>query len=172
MTLAFYGCKVVGVSEEYSVFLGIRMANTIVPAEEILHRHQKRDVQRLVQAGFIDPPKTRFAEKLLEDPLLLRQLKDHKGRKTPGSFISRVRRRAGGPEGERGVRQPFGDEEPGFPGLSMKAVQKEYKRELEVAGKAVRQEMQKEEEAKAKAVGSHVAAADAGGTAPSHVETP
>lgn len=41
----------------------------------------------------------------------------------------RTRRRGGDPETRE--RDPFGDEEPGFPGLSMKRQQARYKRELE-----------------------------------------
>lgn len=131
----FHGCRAVKVSDDHFVLLGLRMADEPKTAREMLARKQKRDLRRLQHAGEIDPPKTVFAQKLLDDPLLMRVRRDKTNVPIPGSYVSRTRRRGGSPETRE--RKPFGDEEPGFPGLSMKRGQARYKRELEEYEKRV-----------------------------------
>lgn len=69
-----------------------------------------KDFMDFAQAGHLSAPASQFAVNLLASPLL----------PLPGpnaSFIARLRRRAVDP------RDPLGDEEPGFPGVSMKREQ-------------------------------------------------
>lgn len=99
-----------------------------MPAKQILAEEQKRRLHRLQRAGQIDAPKTAFAQKLLQDPLLMSVRNDKKDRPMGGPCISRLRRRV---EDETHGALPYGDEEPGFPGLSMKRQQVRYTRELE-----------------------------------------
>lgn len=128
LTKAFRKARMVKVTEGHTVFLGVGCAAKPVPARTMLARKQKRDLHRLQKFGVIDPPKTAFAQKLLEDPLLMRLRRDRASRPIPGSFVGRLRLRAGDPETH--AQEPFGDEEPGFPGLSMKRQQVRYKREM------------------------------------------
>lgn len=139
----FRKCTKFEVSADYHVVHGIRLSDAPIPAKKMLARKQKQDLRRLQRAGEIDSPKTLFAQKLLEDPLLMRLRRTKSGAPIAGSYAQRTRRRGGGPEGERGMRQPLGDEEPGFPGLSMKRRQAAYKRELEEYDKKV-EELQHE----------------------------
>lgn len=104
-------------------------------AKEILARKQKHDLRLLQAAGKIDTPKTAFAQKLLQDPLLMRVREDKKNRPVQGSYVQRTRRRGGDPETRE--KEPYGDEEPGFPGLSMKREQVRYKREREEYAKKI-----------------------------------
>lgn len=134
----FRNVKTVEVCDNHDVFVGVCVPDKLKPAKEVLARQQKRDLRRLQRAGKIDPPKTAFAQKLLEDPLLMRPRSSKNSTPMSGSFIARTRRRGGGPDGERGERQPHGDEEPGFPGLSMKRQQVRYKSELEKQAKEMK----------------------------------
>lgn len=129
----FRGCRAVPVSDDYHVILGLRPNKEQTTAKEVLAWKQRRDLWRLKQKGEIDTPESAFAQKLAADPLLMRPTHDKKGRPIAGPFADRLRRRAGDAEAEE--REPFGDEEPGFPGLSMKREQVRHKSELEKAEK-------------------------------------
>lgn len=133
----FRGVRKVEVSEGFHVMLGIQLRNESIPVEELLALRQKRALRRLQQAGQIDPPRSLFAQKLLDDPLLMRPRHGKDGSPIHGSFVWRTRRRGGDPENSK--QAPFGDEEPGFPGVSMKRVQRKYKRELEEYEKQMRE---------------------------------
>lgn len=111
----------------------------------MLARQQKQNLRRLQRAGEIDPPKTAFAQKLLDDPLLMRVRRGKNNCPISGSYVRRTRLRGGDPETRE--KKPLGDEEPGFPGLSMKRQQVRFKRELEECEKqmaAMQQDLEKQ----------------------------
>ena len=84
--------------------------------ERVLKEKRRADYRHLVHAGLIHNPPTKprnaFTAKLLDDPLICLPLK--KDQSEPGPFIERLRRR------QKDPAEPFGDGEPGFPGVSLK----------------------------------------------------
>ena len=89
--------------------------------EQVLANIRRRDFRRLAHNGLIDPPFPRniFSQKLLNDPLL--SLPHTKSGPATSPMTERLHRRTQEP------RQPLGDEEPGFPGISLKLEQRRLK---------------------------------------------
>ena len=89
---------------------------------------QQREFRSYADAGLIDDVQHRniFSQKMIEDPLMSLGAT---GRDADGNYVltqsplvRRLRRRATG--------GPLGDEEPGFPGISMRKIQNELKHRL------------------------------------------
>lgn len=137
----FRGTEEVEISENYTVIRSIGPQENVMPADEYLRFNRMQDFYRLVAKGPIlfAPHPNPFNRSLLEHPMLalplrsrLRTREDaHTGQDQraltdasalPGPMIQRLHRRAQNPP------LPHGDVEPGFPGVSMKAEQKRYKR--------------------------------------------
>ena len=110
--------------DTHIVIKGICAKRKESSARPILAEEQQNTLKCLARSGLVDvsrPQQNSFNRKLAEDPLLIVP-------NTPGAvyvspFVERLRRRREG--------KPYGDEEPGFPGVSMKKVQREAKRRLE-----------------------------------------
>jgi hypothetical protein len=136
----FKGTEAISVSENHNVVLDLGLRTEVTSADEYITLKRHYAFMRLEGIEPTDP-RNRFNLKLMEDPLLTlpsRRLsheypnqyshgeqKISDGSAAPGPFIQRLRRRA------HDLPLPLGDEEPGFPGVSMKLEQKRYKRKIE-----------------------------------------
>lgn len=133
------------VSENHIVIQDLAIRKHPTSARDYLAKKRQIDFRRLPD---IDPtdPRNQFNQGLMEDPLLAQQAHPSNGERpalvsedgkiavdvsaAPGPFIQRLRRRAHDPP------LPLGDEEPGFPGISMKLESKRLKRKNEAQKKA------------------------------------
>ena len=116
----FRGSEKIEVSDGHFMIQGVTLRPKPIPVEVILARHRQRAFQRLANKGLIEGPpqgNNEFTRKLLEDPLV--PLPDNR----IGPVYARLWCRARG--------APLGDVEPGFPGVSMKRIQKMYKQMCE-----------------------------------------
>jgi hypothetical protein len=136
----FKGTEAISVSENHTAVLDIGVRTEVTSADEYIALKRRYDFMRLEG---IEPTdlRNRFNLKLMEDPWLAlpsrrlspeypnqnshSELKISDGSAAPGPFIQRLRRRA------HDLPLPLGDEEPGFPGVSMKLEQRRYKRKIE-----------------------------------------
>ena len=118
----FTGCTHHEVSDGHSVIRGLLVAEKVHGTEKVLTKKRQRDFSRLARAGLIDHPQPRsvFGQKIFDDPLL--SLPHTVDGPAPSPMTERLRRRAQNP------RHPLGDEEPGFPGVSLKRIQRRMKR--------------------------------------------
>lgn len=119
------------VSEGHIVVDGLEPRDSSMSAQSYLKAKHDADYRMLAMKGGIDPtdPRNLFNQRLMEDPLLYRPFNSTKSplgsQPTDASdspMIQRLRRRAHDPP------KPYGDEEPGFPGTSMKKEQRRFKR--------------------------------------------
>jgi len=119
----FPKCEHIAVAEGCIVIQGVCARAIPLSAEQALAQNFRRDYKRLNRAGLLTTPVSSdntFTRKLREKPLL--GLPQYIDGRPSGSFLDRLRRRREG--------KPLGDEEPGFPGVSMKRVQREAKHAL------------------------------------------
>ena len=112
----FKGSSELEVSRDHFVVVDFTFTDDFKKAEYYLAKKRHHDFQSLASAGLISSPTqnpSKFAQKLRQDPLLsLPNGED-------GPVTQRLRRRAAG--------GPLGDEEPGFPGVSLKRQQRKLK---------------------------------------------
>ena len=135
----FRNAQRVEVCDGYFVCHGLRMLNAkdFRRASEVMTQDQQRRVRRLAKAGKIDPPNSLFAQKLLENPLLPRAVRTRDGKEAYGSLRDLLDRRQTNP------RKPHGDFEPGFPTVSMKELQLQYKADLKEYERRLAEELDK-----------------------------
>lgn len=140
----FKDSEEVEVADGHSVLRGVSSRFKPLTAEQVLAKKRQADYRRLAKTRFLEfPTQSRnvFTQKLLEDPLLSLPRTDEGP--APSPFIERLHRRQQNP------REPLGDEEPGFPGVSMKAEQRRWKRKWEEMTKVYRPPTQSDWEAAA-----------------------
>ena len=122
---SFKGVEQVEVSHRHVVFKGLSRRHPPFGAEQILRQKRKKDFRKLVNKGLVDdiPPHNKFTEALGKDkdPLLIIP-RTTDGEQTISPLNHRLNRRRQEPE-----REPLGDEEPGFPGVSLKLEQSRMK---------------------------------------------
>jgi hypothetical protein len=156
----FVGVQAVEVSENHVVLLNLGLRDEALWPSEVQAFQRDSDFQCLQSAQNIEPtkPKNQFNVKLMEHPMLAlpnphpnrrrrhrtnqienndkqdnddqnnggnqtqSKQKQIDGAAPPGPFLQRLQRRA--------QNLPLGDEEPGFPGVSMKLEQKRMKKKI------------------------------------------
>ena len=124
---AFPNTMPVEVSDNFYVVKNLGRREEKVSAEAMLKKVQKQDFRREKRKGLIQPAlppqKTSvFAQHLRNDPRLSLRHSHRTGAPNPSPFIERLQRRSQQP-----ARAVLGDEEPGFPGVSLKAEQTRLK---------------------------------------------
>ena len=134
----FRGVEEVVVSEGHTVIRGLGLRPECLLAKEYLRLERQVEFGRRVAEGKIRPAQhpNPFNQSLREDPLLALPSRprprgpssvhsEQEAADAAGPVTQRLRRRAQNPP------LPLGDDEPGFPGESVKAEQKRYKRKFE-----------------------------------------
>ena len=134
----FRGVEEVVVSENHTVIRDLGLRAECLLAKEYLRLERQVEFGRRVAEGKIRPAQhpNPFNQSLREDPLLALPSRprprgpstvhsEQEAADAAGPVTQRLRRRAQNP------LLPLGDEEPGFPGESVKAEQKLYKRKFE-----------------------------------------
>ncbi|KAK3722476.1 Chromatin structure-remodeling complex protein rsc9 [Vermiconidia calcicola] len=122
----FPGIKLAVVSKEYGSVLGLCMRKKPVSPTVAMEKYRQKEFRRYADRGLLDLPQSRFGANLAEAPLMavphtLATTITYDPSTSP--FIERLRRR----RGENDQRLPYGDEEPGFPGVSLKKEQQALK---------------------------------------------
>lgn len=133
----FKECDIVQVADGHHLFKGITRRLQRRDAKWVMAKQREQDHKRLAKTGLLMPAQSRFASTLLRDPLLSLPLNDkerltHDGQPAPSSYTQRLDRRS-----TKDPKGPLGDEEPGFPGVSIKLAQREAKRKWEEVTKAL-----------------------------------
>ena len=132
----FRGVEEVVVSENHTVIRDLGLRAECMLAGEYLRLQRREHFERQVAEGKIRPAQhpNPFNQSLREDPLLALPSRprhpssapmEHEAADAAGPVTQRLRRRAQNPP------LPLGDDEPGFPGESVKVEQKLYKRKFE-----------------------------------------
>lgn len=139
----FPGVQEVTVSENHVVLLNLSIRDEAIGPQALLKCAREVEFNRLVRPDrgtTATTPQNLFSQKLAEKPLLALPSRRHSdefalpfrpaeermldGAAAPGPFIQRLRR--------RGQGLPLGDEEPGFPGVSLKRESRRLRRRIEV----------------------------------------